>query len=99
MKGTRGGGAGRVRFPLGISKIGLSLPGRCLFVSPRLGLKRERMQAAREERQEQAEGERKREPSLGWDHLRRLLCWEIMRAHKAMLGGGQGHRGSPASGE
>lgn len=32
------------------------------------------------------------EPSLGWDHLRRLLCWEIMRAHKAVLGGGQGHR-------
>lgn len=32
------------------------------------------------------------EPSLGWDHLRRLLCLEIMRAHKAVLGGGQGHR-------
>ncbi|KAI9517321.1 hypothetical protein NQZ68_004538 [Dissostichus eleginoides] len=57
------------------------------------------MQAAREERQEQAEGGRKREPSLGWDHLRRLLCWEIMRAHKAVLGGGQGHRGIPPSGE
>lgn len=101
----RQGGSGS---PLGISKIGLSLPGRCLFVSPRRGLKRERMKAARVERQEQAEGERKREieedggggePSLGWDHLRRLLCWEIMRAHKAAPGGGQGHRGSPASGE
>lgn len=40
--------------PLGISKIGLSLPGRCLFVSPRQRLKRERMKAARVEGQEQA---------------------------------------------
>lgn len=68
-------------------------------MSPHQGLKRERMQAARVERQEQAEGERQRgiegggggEPSLGWDHLRRPHCWEIMRAHKAVLGGGQGH--------
>lgn len=60
------------------------------------------------ERQEQAEGERKREiedggggeASLGWDHLRRLLYWEIMRAHKEVLGGEQGHqKGSPVSGE
>lgn len=61
MKGTRIGEAGSVRFPLGISKIGLSLPGRCLFVSPRQGLKRERMQAARVVRQEQAESEREKE--------------------------------------
>ncbi|CAB1446229.1 unnamed protein product [Pleuronectes platessa] len=107
MKGTREGEAGSIRFPLSISKIGLSLPGRCLFVSPRRGLKRERMQAARVERQEQAEGESTRqiedggggEPSLGWDHLRRPLCWEIMWADKAVLEGGQGHRGSPASRE
>lgn len=37
------------------------------------------------------------ESSLGWDHLHRLLCWEIMRAHKAVLGGGQGHRGGEPS--
>lgn len=61
------------------------------------------MKAARVERQEQAEGERKREiedggggePSLGWDHLRRLLCWEIMRAHKAVLGRRAGAPGEP----
>lgn len=55
----------------------------------------------------QAEGERQREiedggggePSLGWDHLRRPHCWEIMRAHKATLGGGLGQQGSPASGD
>lgn len=58
-------------------------------------------------RQEQAEGESSREiedrgggePSLGWDHLRRRLRWEIMWADKAVLEGGQGHRGSPASRE
>ncbi|KAK2907956.1 hypothetical protein Q8A73_009029 [Channa argus] len=82
MKGTGKGEAGSFRFPLSISKIGLSLPRRCLFVSPRQGLTKQRMQTARMEEQEQAEGEKQRqieegggsEPSLGWDHLRRLLC-------------------------
>ncbi|KAK2835426.1 hypothetical protein Q5P01_015910 [Channa striata] len=77
MKGTREGEAGSFRFPLSISKIGLSLPRRCLFVSPRQGLTKERMQAARVEGQERAEGEKQREiedgggsePPLGWDHL------------------------------
>lgn len=59
--GTREEEAGSVtRLPpsppaLCISEIGLSLPERCLFVLPRRGLKKERMQAARVERQGQAE--------------------------------------------
>lgn len=65
MKGTREGEEGSFRFPLSISKIGLSLPRRCLFVSSHQGLKRERMQAARVERQQQAEGERQREIEYG----------------------------------
>lgn len=100
MKATRGGEAGSIRSrppPRRLKKIGLSLPGRCLFVSPRLGLKRQRMQAAREERQRTGRGGgRKREPSQGLDHLRRLLCSEIMRAHKAGAGrraGAPGERG------
>lgn len=59
------GEEGSFRFPLSISKIGLSLPRRCLFVLPHQGLKRERMQAARVERQEQADGERQRETEDG----------------------------------
>lgn len=62
-----------------ISKIGLSLPGRCLFVSLRRGLKKKRMQAAR--RHKETARERKTmigdggggEPSLRWDHLHRPL--------------------------
>lgn len=47
-----------------ISEIGLSLPERCLFVLPRRGLKKERMQAARVERQGQAEWEKNHD--RGW---------------------------------
>lgn len=57
--GTRRWAASHVSPPspptLCISEIGLSLPERCLFVLPRRGLKKERMQAARVERQGQAE--------------------------------------------
>lgn len=45
----------------GIPNMGLSLPARCLFVSPRQGVKRERMKAARVEGQEQARRRRREE--------------------------------------
>lgn len=53
--------------PLGIANMGLSLPGRCLFVSPRQGVKRERMKAARVEGQEQARWRMEGEVSPHWD--------------------------------
>lgn len=72
----------------------------------------ERMKAARVERQEQAEGERKREIEDGgvrrreevsphWDGTTCVASFagRLCGVHKAAPGGGQGHRGSPASGE
>lgn len=35
------------------------------------------------------------EPSLGWDHLHRVLCWEIMRAHKSSAQRRAGAPGEP----
>lgn len=80
----------------GIPNMGLSLPARCLFVSPRQGVKRERMKATGAEEQEGEVGEEDGgdERSLGWDHLRCPLCGERLCGHtKAMRGAGQGRPG------